>query len=405
MKEHIEDGSYHIGHTAMPKSKGGLIAILLIVIIFLGGIISVLGMLNISLFRQLLQKNKNEQAVAVAVRDDSDANSVLDVTYGENETIILSATPQSVDHYPQAGGMSLQDIYATTVKSLVTVESGSINGTGIVITEDGYVLTNNYLLDDTGKINIRLASGEKLAATVVGRDHFSDLAVLRVEASGLTPASFGNSNSLRVGDVVVAIGSSHGTGVMADGIVSAINADISVGGDSITLIQTSAALDYEHEGGLLINCYGQIVGINTKCASNVMTTTGTESVSFSLDSVTVKSIADQLIHQGFVEGRIHLGIHGQAIDEFYQQYYNVPQGIFITSIEENSELYNRGVRKGDILINLADTPIFNFDTLNSLLQSIEQGQEVIAVVYRDGTQYQFSITIGEANDSHTEDAD
>ena len=111
--------------------------------------------------------------------------------------------------------------------------------------------------------------------------------------------------------------------------------------------------------------------------------------------MSIKSIADQLINHGFVEGRIHLGIHGQTIDQFYQQYYDIPQGIFITAIDESSELYKRGVREGDILISLADQDVLSFDILNSLLSSLNQGQEVTAVVYRDGTQYQIKVTIGE----------
>lgn len=385
---------YNIGHTVPPKSHSGIIAVLLIVIIFLGGIISILGLLNISLFRRVLQMDKNEEALAVAVRDKNSDVSALDVTY-ENQTIILEGSPQSLDHYPQEGGKSLQEIYEGTVRSLVSVETGSTNGTGVILSSNGYILTNSFLLSGTEKINIRLHSGEKLPASVVGKDSFSDLAILRVEANDLTPATFGDSTALRVGDVVVAIGSTNGTGVMADGIVSAINADIQAGGSVMTLIQTSASLDREQIGGLLLNCHGQIVGINTQCAANIMTVTGTERVSFSLDSVTIKTIVDQLIGQGFVEGRIYLGIHGQEIDEFYQHYYNIPRGIFITAIEEDSSLYTRGVREGDILINLADTPIFSFETLNALLTSLEQGQEVTAVIYRDGTQYQMKVTIGE----------
>lgn len=385
---------YNIGHTVPPKSHSGIIAVLLIVIIFLGGIISILGLLNISLFRRVLQMDKNEEALAVAVRDKNPDVSALDVTY-ENQTIILEGSPQSLDHYPQEGGKSLQEIYEGTVRSLVSVETGSTNGTGVILSSNGYILTNSFLLSGTEKINIRLHSGEKLPASVVGKDSFSDLAVLRVEANDLTPATFGDSTALRVGDVVVAIGSTNGTGVMADGIVSAINADIQAGGSVMTLIQTSASLDREQIGGLLLNCHGQIVGINTQCAANIMAVTGTERVSFSLDSVTIKTIVDQLIGQGFVEGRIYLGIHGQEIDEFYQHYYNIPRGIFITAIEEDSSLYTRGVREGDILINLADTPIFSFETLNALLTSLEQGQEVTAVIYRDGTQYQMKVTIGE----------
>lgn len=392
MTKKFDAQTYNIGHTAPPRSHGGIIAVLLIVIIFLGGVISILGLLNISLFQKLLKKD--QEALAVAVREDEDQSSDLAVTYGD-ETILLEPSPQSMDYFPQEGGLSLQEIYTNTMASLVSVETGSSNGTGIVLTKDGYILTNNFIITGAEKINIRLHSGEKLAATVVGRDGFSDLAILRVHAEELTPATFGDSTALRVGDVVVALGSHNGTGVMADGIVSAINGDIQAGGGTMTLIQTSATLDHEQVGGALLNCHGQIVGINTRCASNVMALTGTERVSFSLDSVSIKSIADQLINHGFVEGRIHLGIHGQTIDQFYQQYYDIPQGIFITAIDESSELYKRGVREGDILISLADQDMLSFDILNSLLSSLNQGQEVTAVVYRDGTQYQIKVTIGE----------
>jgi len=392
MTEKFDNQTYNIGHTAPPKSYGGVIAILLIIIIFLGGVISILGLLNISLFQKLLKKD--QEALAVAVREDDGNSSALAVTYSD-ETVILEPLPQSMDYFPQEGGLSLQEIYAKTMESLVSVETESSNGTGVVLTKDGYILTNSFVITGAEKINIHLHSGEKLAATVVGRDGFSDLAILRVHAEDLTPATFGDSGSLRVGDVVVSMGSYNGTGVMADGIVSSINEDIQAGGGTVTLLQTSATLDSQQVGGVLLNCHGQIVGINTHCASNIMALTGTEQVSFSLDSVSIKSVADQLINHGFVEGRVHLGIHGQPIDEFYQQYYDIPQGIFITAIEKDSELYNRGVREGDILISLADQEMLSFDILNSLLSSLNQGQEVTAVIYRDGTQYQIKVTIGE----------
>lgn len=395
MTEQFDKQTYNIGHTEPPKSRSGLIAVLLIVIIFLGGVISILGLLNISLFQQLLNKNQNQEALAVVVRDQEDQNSALEVTYSD-ETVVLEYSPLSMEHYPQDGGTSLQEIYEETVRSLVTVETGGQNGTGVILTDDGYILTNNYLLSGMEKVNVHLSNGQKLAATIVGRDSFSDLAILKVHTENLKPAVFGDSSALRVGDVVVSMGSFNGTGAMADGIVSAIYENIQAGGGNMTLLQTSATLNEEQVGGVLINCYGQVVGINTHCAENMMALTPTDRVSFSLDSVTIKSIADQLINHGFVEGRIHLGIHGQEIDEFYQQYYDIPRGIFITAIEKESELFSRGVREGDILVNLADTPIFSFDILNSLLTSLEQGQEVTAVVYRDGTQYQIKLTIGEA---------
>ena len=394
MTQNFDNQTYNIGHTEPPKNRSGLIAMLLIVIIFLGGVISILGLLNISLFQQLLKKNRNKDALAVAVREEQEDVSALEVTYGD-ETLVIEHSPQSMEHFPLEGGMSVQDIYAGLIRSLVSVETGSQNGTGVILTADGYILTNNHVITDAKKINIQLTDGEKLPATVVGRDSFSDLAILKVEAEDFVPATFGDSTVLREGDVVIAIGSFNGTGVLAEGIVSSISRDIPAGGGVINLLQTSTSLDRAQSGSVIINCYGQIVGIHTHCAANIMTLNGTEADSFSLESVTVKDIADQLINHGVVEGRVHLGIHGQEIDEFYQHYYDIPRGIFITAIEEGSELYARGVREGDILINLAGKPILSFDILNSLVTELQQGQEVTAVIYRDGTQYQLKVTIGE----------
>ena len=395
MEKQFDDQTYHIGQTEIPKSRKGKLSVLLIVIIMLCGFVSILGLMNISLFQKLLSMDETDQPVAEAVRDESNNPSALDIAY-EGETIVLEYSPQSWEYFPRGGALSLQNIYSSTVHSIVTVESGNTNGIGIVVARHGYILTNSYLLNGSEKINIRLANGQKLPAMVVGRDNFSDLAILRVEEDNLIPVKFGDSSALRVGDIVVAMGSVNGTAALADGVVSAIQEDIQAGGDTITLIRTSALLEQEQLGGVLLNCYGQVVGVSTYCAANMMNMQDTEKTSYVLDSVTVKNISNQLISHGFVEGRIHLGIHGQEIDAFYQQYYDIPMGIFITSIEENCELYRRGVREGDILIELDNTAVHNFDTLNSLLESIPSGEEVTAVVYRDGTQYQMKVRIGEA---------
>ena len=394
MKEQFDDKSYHIGPTEMPKKRSGLVVVLLAIIIFLGGIVSVLSFMNISMFRQMLQNDKKEDALAVVVRDDSIDSSVLEVTYGE-EIIAIEFSPQSMDYYPQEGGLSLQDIYEQTIQSMVTVETGGVDGTGIILSEDGYILTNNYLLNGINKVNVRLATGEKLPAEVVGRDSFSDLAILQIEAENLIPATFGDSTVLRVGDVVVAISSASGTGVMNDGIISGINMGLRAGGSEMNMLQTNATVDQEQIGGMLINCHGQIIGVHSNCAAYVIGQNGVGSDHYSLDSVTVKNIVEQLINHGFVEGRVHMGIHGQEIDEFYQQYYDIPRGIFITALDEDSNLFARGVREGDILISLADKPVLSFDSLHSLLENLEYGQEVTAVIYRDGMQHQIKVTIGD----------
>ncbi len=397
MAEHYNDQIYQTGRTVPPKSRGGLIAVLLAVIILLFGIVSILGLMNIHLFRQLMGAEKDGTALAEVKPDSRGDYSLLEVTRGSEQTVFLNPSPQSVENYPDDDGISLQEIYARTVDSLVCVETDRATGTGIVLTADGYILTNSYMVQGAQALQVRLTDGRRLPASVIGKDSFSDLAVLRVDAPDLVAASFGDSTVLRVGDPVVAIGNpvDGGSSPMTDGIISAISADIEAGGSKLTLLQTNAILQSENIGGPLINCYGQIIGISTNCAANVLTASATQSVSYALDSVTVKAVADQLIAQGFVSGRVHLGIQGHEIDEFYENYYNIPQGIFITVLDEESVLFERGVREGDILLNLAEKRILDFDTLNTLLGDLRPGQEVTAVVYRDGTQYQLTVTIGE----------
>lgn len=396
MGKAYDNQTYQTGHTAPPKSKGGIVAVLLTVIILLGGVISILGLLNIHMFRQLMGANNQKEALAEVAPDQEGVNSAMEVTRGVGETIVLNPSPLSPENIPQEGGLSLQEIYSRSVACVVAVKTDVATATGIVLTSDGYILTNSYILQGQTAALVQLHDGTQLEAVLIAKDSFSDLAVLWVEAEGLIPASFGDSTALRVGDAVVAMGSSiSGQAAMADGIIAAIDTGIRAGGSNLTLIRTNARENLGSIGGPLINCYGQVVGINSMCAANVMSLSENEQYSYALDSVTVKQVADQLIDQGFVSGRIYLGIRGQEIDSFYENYYHIPQGIFITELDENSVLFQKGVREGDILLNLDDTRILNFDTLNNMVSGLERGQEVTAVVYRDGTNYQLTITIGE----------
>lgn len=396
MQKQFDNQTYQTGQTEPPKSKSGLIALLLTVIILLGGVISILGLMNIRLFRQLM--GVNDESIALAeVAPNQKGDSAMESTRGFGETVVLNPSPQSPDNVPVEGGLSLQEIYSRTEVSVVAVQTDAGTATGVVLTEDGYILTNSNILQSKTAVPVCLYDGTELEAVLVAKDSFSDLAILQVDAKGLTPANFGDSQALRVGDVVVAVCSSQtGSAAISDGIIAAIDSDIQAGGSSLTLIRTNAPEKLNSLGGPLLNCYGQIVGINSMCVANVMAISEDDSCCYALDSVSVKNVADQLIAQGFVTGRIHLGFHGQEIDAFYENYYNIPQGIFITELDETSALFQKGVREGDILLKLDDTRILDFDTLNNMVSTLEQGQEVTVVIYRDGTNYQMSLTIGEA---------
>ena len=245
-------------------------------------------------------------------------------------------------------------------------------------------------------VQIQLTDNRILAAQILGSDDVSDLAVLRIEASDLTAAQFGDSSSLRVGDTVVAIGDPLGAefrGTYTDGIVSAINRDVDVNGHTMTLIQTNAALNSGNSGGPLINCYGQVIGINTMKISDIASSAGVEGLGFAIPSATVCTIAQQLITQGYVSGRPTLGLVGETMQRFYQHYYDLPSGLYITKVDRGSDAYNKGIRERDILISIDGERITTMTVLKQALQDHQVGDVVEVIIYRAGNQYQLELTL------------
>ena len=184
-------------------------------------------------------------------------------------------------------------------------------------------------------------------------------------------------------------------GTYTDGIVSAINRDVDMDGRTMTLIQTNAALNSGNSGGPLINCYGQVIGINTMKIGAFTDSAGVEGIGFAIPSATVKDIVDQLITQGYVSGRPTLGLEGEALSSFYQHYYRLPAGLYITYVDPGSDAYLKGIENGDLLLSLNDQRITTMDELKALLFDREVGETVEAIIYRAGQQYRVSLTLSE----------
>ncbi len=405
-----EQGEYRTGATKPPKNHRGLIAVLLVCVIILCGIASVLGVMNIRLFHQV---KAPETADSLPIMFSNNTQSTFP-TYDASaelpqETVALldpiqSATsPASVDNISQSGGLSLQEIYQKNIPSVVSIScqytGGSSSGTGVILSAEGYIVTNSHVIEDARQIEVLLSDGKTLQASLVGMDAVSDLAVLYVESDNLIPAELGDSTALRVGDTVVAIGDPLGIelrGTMTDGIVSAINRDVDVGGRTMNLIQTNAALNSGNSGGPLINCYGQVIGINTMKIGDSMSSAGVEGLGFAIPSTTVRDIVNQLIQNGYVSGRPDLGISGEGISDFYQFYYRLPRGLYITDISAGSSAEEVGLEPGDILLSIDDTAITSSHILESVLYGYAPGDTVTAIVYRAGRQYKITLTVGEA---------
>ena len=220
-----------------------------------------------------------------------------------------------------------------------------------------------------------------------------------MEADNLVAAEFGDSSVLRVGDSVAAIGDPLGSklrGTMTDGIISAINRDIETDGRMMTLIQTNAALNSGNSGGPLLNCYGQVIGINTLKIGDFVDSAGVEGLGFAIPSATVKEVADQLIAYGYVVGRPTLGMTFQELSFLYQQMYHLPQGLYISDVAEGSHAARLGIAPGDILVSFDGIRVTDSDALRSLLYTHQAGDQVEIVVYRAGRQYQLILTIDQA---------
>lgn len=404
-----DDSVYGTGRTEPPKNHGGTVALLLILIIFLGGIITVLGVLNVRLFQKLNTQRESEQSISFATGATLPAEAAalptesLAETLGEDTpTIDLQKCPQGVENVPTEGALSLQEIYSRNIDSVASITStgqgATATGTGVILTEDGYIVTNCHVVENSISITAQLTDGRTLPAMLVGTDSVSDLAVLHVDTTGLTPAQFGDSDSIRVGDTVVAIGDPLGVkfrGTYTDGIISGIGRDMDMDGRTMTLIQTNAALNSGNSGGPLINCYGQVIGINTMKIGAFTDSAGVEGLGFAIPSSTVKEVAEQLISQGYVSGRPTLGLEGESLSSFDQYYYRLPAGLYITDVDRTSDAAAKGIEEGDILISINGTNVTTMDALNGAVYNLDVGDTVEAVIYRSGKQYRVSLTVTE----------
>ena len=407
-KEEWGQNVYQTGSTRPPKNHRTVVALLLVAVIFLGGIVSALSLLNIRLFWQNNDKEKEMMSFhfsgeASTATENESATTETSVPVAEkSHQLQISQSPLSVENVPQQGGLSLQSIYDKAIDSVVsiscTTRKGTSSGTGVIVSADGYVVTNCHVVESAVSVQALLNDGTTYEASVVGVDAASDLAVLHIQAQQLTAAEFGDSSALRVGDCVVAIGDPLGIelrGTMTDGIVSAINRDISAGGRTMTLIQTNAALNSGNSGGPLLNCYGQVVGINTMKIGDYMSEAGVEGLGFAVPSTTVKDVVEQLIAKGHVSGRPTIGITGQEISAFDQHYYRIPQGIYITEVDENSDAAKKGICPGDILLQADGVRITDADVLKEQLYAHQAGDTISVVIYRGGVQHAVEIVLGE----------
>ena len=413
-RQRVEEGSYRIGSTTPPKDYGWVVAAVLVAVIIFGGISTALSIMNIRLFTSNTVARQQEESPVTFVAGDSTSvgleatepvaqvQETEPVKVGDAMLQISDSLP-AVENVPQEGALSWQQVYNRVIDCVVSItcvaDGASANGTGVVMSAKGYIITNAHVVDGAGSISVLLTDGRTFEARLVGSDSVSDLAVLAIDANGLTAAEFGDSSVLQVGDAVVAVGDPLGAqlrGTMTDGIISGINRDIAVGGRTMSLIQTTAALNSGNSGGPLVNCYGQVIGINTMKIGDYASSHGVEGLGFAIPMSTVKGVVDQLIATGYVAGRPTLGLQGQMVSGFYQYYFRLPAGLMITDIDTGADAAAKGLQTGDIVLYANAQAITSSDSLSQIVNGCQVGDVITLIIYRGGREYSVDLTVTEA---------
>lgn len=293
------------------------------------------------------------------------------------------------------------------VNSIFGSSEGKATGSGIIISEDGYILTNNhvissentssyYAISEATNIKINLYNDQtSYDATVIGTDSYTDLAVLKIEKDGLTPATIGNSDTSKVGEYVMAVGNPLGMDYsVTTGIISAINREVQSEGTTYLAIQTDAAINSGNSGGALVNANGEVIGINTmKLAGN-----GIEGIGFAIPISSTTSIINQLIENREVK-RPYIGISGSSIDETLTQKYNIPQGVYVDTVEKDSPAEKAGLQKGDIIIKFENTEVKSVNELNRVKNTHSIGDKVKLTIIRNNEEQDINIELGETPES------
>ena len=300
--------------------------------------------------------------------------------------------------------LTLQALHRQSVNSIVGIQAYHGDdyryfwGSGIIMSADGYVVTNEHIIDEAERAVVVLPDGREYEALLVGEDTLTDIALLKIDASGLTPAEFGDSAELSVGDPVAAIGNPLGdslTGTMTTGIVSAIDRDIQMNGRRMSLIQTDAAINEGNSGGALLNMYGQVVGITNMKMVNHYSDIIIEGIGFAIPSATIKTVTDELITRGKVTGRPGLGITVGPIPAGAAERYGLPEGLYITAVSEGSDAKAQGIRPGDILTHVNGHAVSSTGDVLAERDSSFVGDAMTLTIWRDGRSFDVEIVLRE----------
>ena len=330
---------------------------------------------------------------------------------GGKATIQESGRTASAVSVKSVDGQTLMtpaEVYASTVNSVVSINCSAVStnifgqkvqsassGSGFVITQDGYIVTNQHVVSGASSVNVTLYNGDTYPATVVGGDSDYDVAVLKIEANGLQAVTLGKSADVNVGDTVMAIGNPLGelTFSMSQGIVSCCDRAINVDGTPFNMIQVDASINPGNSGGPLMNLYGEVVGIVSAKYSSYSDTT-VEGIGFAIPISDVQTIITDIMENGQVTDKAYMAIKAGSMTEQMAAQYNidVTQGVFVYAVEKGGAGEKAGLQLGDVITKLNDTDITSMSDLSMAKKGFKAGDTVTLTVWRGGQEITLSLT-------------
>ena len=284
------------------------------------------------------------------------------------------------------------------------LETSDEEGSGIIYSEDGYIVTNYHVIETAIKnssatIQVTLSTGESLNASIIGYDDVTDLAVIKVDKTGLQAAEFGVSGDLKVGELAVAIGNPLGqelAGSVTGGYISALNRKLTTDGRTYNLIQTDAAINPGNSGGALVNSQGQVIGINTAKINE----TSVEGIGFAIPSDDALPIIKELIQNGKIV-RPYIGLSGINIDDATARMNNIVKGVYVMQVLQGTPAQEAGIQRGDIIVQIDGKDITTMEELNEIKNAKNIGDTITLKINRAGKEIEVKVTLA-SNESTSE---
>jgi len=307
--------------------------------------------------------------------------------------------------------MTVEQVYAANLNSVVGVNgdvktnywgqtvSNAVAGSGFVITEDGYILTNYHVIDGVSDLKVSFADGRSYDAELVGGEEANDIAVLKIDATGLQPVVVGSSDDLKVGQQVVAIGNPLGelTFTLTAGYVSALDRNIKMNdGTTINVLQTDAAINSGNSGGPLFDLYGECIGItNAKYSNNGSSNASIEGIGFAIPINDVLDMVTDIMEKGYVTGKPNVGVLMEEVNDDAVRRYGIPDGAYVAAVLEGSCGEKAGIQAGDIITAVDGTAVTSREEVRNAVKAHKAGESAAFSLYRDGETLTVTVTLDE----------